>query len=82
MGKLYLLPEGGSGPHLIRDSVDLPESTPPNGISTGSAVTVQLMFVSNRHIDHHATYVAIGRTFALRAYSAAYNVTCNECAAV
>jgi len=37
------------------------------GISVGSAVLVQLTVVSVRHRDH-ATFVAIGRIFAVRVY--------------
>jgi len=48
---------GGSGPHLIRDSLGAPESTTQNGILIGSAVIVALTIVSrDRPTDRQTTH--------------------------
>ena len=54
---------GDPGPHLIHDSLNLPKSRPPNGISIASAVLAQLMVVTNRHTNH-ITYVTVGCIYA------------------
>ena len=54
---------GGSGPHLIHDSLGPPEFLNPNGISIGSAVFVGLTSVTDRSTDHATWSVTTGRIY-------------------